>query len=103
EDGIVEIKCPQFATHMANLLGAKEPQDYRPQIQGALWILGREWCDVVSYHPIPDIPKRVIRVHRDEEYIALLSKAVGEFVELMEQERAYLREQYQVGALVGAQ
>ena len=51
DDGGVEIKCPKQETHEA-YLDKKEPwRQYRWQIQGALWVSGREWWDFVSYCP----------------------------------------------------
>lgn len=44
---------------------------YRWQIQGSLWVTGREWWDYVSYHPIfPDPFKlAIVRVERNEKAI----------------------------------
>lgn len=92
DDGLVEIKCPQFGAHMANLLSDGMPSGYIPQVQGNLWILDRQWCDFVSYHPA--LPSKVVRVLRDEEYIDGLRKAVETFVLRMEVDRRYLIDTY---------
>lgn len=47
--GIVELKCPMSATHLAYLRGSKIPADYMPQILHNLWITGAAWCDFVSF------------------------------------------------------
>lgn len=93
DDGMAEFKCPQFAAHMETLISGKVPQDHKPQIQGNLWILDRQWCDFVSYHP--GLPEVVIRVERDQEYIDLLSLEVGQFVHQMRMEREWLANKYQ--------
>lgn len=49
--GIIEIKCPKSATHLANLRAPGVPPRYVPQITHNLWISGAEWCDFVSFDP----------------------------------------------------
>jgi len=49
--GLVEIKCPNTATHIDYLLGQKPPAKYIPQMALQLLCTGREWCDFVSYDP----------------------------------------------------
>ena len=50
-DGLVEIKCPQTATHLETLLGQAVPGKYETQIQFQLACTGRKYCDFVSYDP----------------------------------------------------
>jgi hypothetical protein len=75
-DGIVEIKCPSNpANHLQNLIDGEQFQtDYFAQIQGYLWITGREWCDGVSFDPrFPDDLKiGVTRIQRDQAFIDAL-------------------------------
>lgn len=78
EDGTLEVKCPAAATHVGYLLEGL-PRHYNAQIQGALWLSGRAWTDLLAYHP--DLPPIVQRIERDEEYIAALDAAVSTFVE----------------------
>ena len=76
-DGGLEIKCPSAKTHVGYLIG--EPQnEYRAQVQGCLWITGRDWWDWLSFHP--DMPPALIRFRRDEEFIAALDEAMSEFL-----------------------
>jgi len=49
--GLVEIKCPQPRAHIETMVKRKLPSKYRWQVQGQLWVTGREWLDFVSYHP----------------------------------------------------
>jgi putative phage-type endonuclease len=78
DDSMVEFKCPIETTHREYMLRKDEPPEYRAQIQGQLWVTGRQWCDFVSYHP--DFPENaqliVRRVLRDEAYISNLEAAV---------------------------
>lgn len=54
DDGLVEIKCPGHRAHIETLERRKVPSQYRWQVQGQLWVTGREWLDFVSYHPEHD-------------------------------------------------
>ena len=53
DDGLLEIKCPNPATHIDYLrLPVGEcPKAYFWQVQGQMLATGRAWCDFVSYHP----------------------------------------------------
>jgi putative phage-type endonuclease len=55
DDGLLEIKCPRAANHIATVQADGEiPEDYIPQVTHALWVTGRAWLDFVSY--CPDLP-----------------------------------------------
>jgi YqaJ-like viral recombinase domain len=88
--GLLEIKVPAEHTHVGYLLTRSVDAEYYPQVQGQLWISEREWLDVMSYHP--EMPPALIRVERDEAYIATLSTAVSAFSEQLEAKAAELRE-----------
>lgn len=77
EDGIIEIKCGALWTAIGYFLGSGASADYLHQIHGYLYITGRQWADVISYHP--DIPT-ITRVQRDDDYIDALGKALNTFV-----------------------
>lgn len=89
EDGLLEIKVPAEHTHVSYLLKKAVDQAYYPQVQGQLWISGRKWLDILSYHP--EMPPALIRVERDEAFIALLIEAVGHFSVLLEEYAADLK------------
>lgn len=86
ENGLVEIKTKLAHLQLEVLLADEVPPEHKAQIQGQLWISGREWVDFVSYWP--GLPLFVKRVYRDEPYIANLKTAVdafnSEMLELME-------------------
>lgn len=77
EDGLLELKVPAEHTHVAYLLTRAVDADYYPQVQGQLWVTGRSWLDIMSYHP--EMPPALIRVERDEKFIASLAAAVEAF------------------------
>lgn len=53
------------------------PPEHRAQVQGALWITEREFCDFVAYWP--GMPLFRVRVPRDDGYIANLAGEVARF------------------------
>jgi len=82
-DGLIECKCPlTYANHVRVLVTGKMPDEHMAQVQGGLWITGRKWSDFVSYHPSckTDATKlAVVRVLRDEKYIADMAQKVIRF------------------------
>lgn len=112
DDGLLEVKCPQANNHVGYVLGGlgtfdseawERPKkgasveailrarilagqqcstDYWPQIQGQMWISERRWCDILSYHP--GLTSSVLRVSRDDAYIAKLSRAVEAFADCVD-------------------
>lgn len=109
EGGVVEIKVPSMLNHAQYLLApykeslwfafaplrTKKPRsltvtlpsvaaDHRLQVQGGLWLSGRDWCDVVSFNP-GETPKEkglpivIERVQRDAEVITKIAAAVAVF------------------------
>jgi predicted phage-related endonuclease len=78
-DGIIEIKCPNTSTHISYLQKDKLPPKYIPQVQGQLWITGRQWCDFISFDPRHKRKIHIVKVDRDDEYIAKLKIAVEQF------------------------
>lgn len=81
-DGLLELKVPAEHTHVAYLLKRGVDTDYYPQVQGQLWVTGRSWLDIMSFHP--QMPAAIVRVERNEDYIDMLSRAVTAFSEDLE-------------------
>lgn len=77
DDGGLEIKTALAHIQIERLQKATLPSEHVAQVQGGLWITGRSWWDFVSYSP--GLPPLIIRVERDEAYIAQLAKAVEAF------------------------
>lgn len=77
EDGLLEIKVPAPQTQIEYLLTGEIDREYWPQLQGQLFVSGRKYVDILSYHP--ELPPCIITVERDVEYIACLEKLLGEF------------------------
>lgn len=51
DTGLIEIKCPQPATHIKTLTGAKIDRKYLLQMHWQMICTGRDWCDFVSFSP----------------------------------------------------
>jgi putative phage-type endonuclease len=81
-DGLVEIKCPNTATHIDTLLSGEAPTKYKPQMQWQIACTNRKWCDFVSFDPrLPeDMQLFVKRVERDDAYIAELETEIKQFL-----------------------
>lgn len=81
-DGLVEIKCPNTATHLETLLGQAVPAKYADQMQFQMACTGRKWCDFVSYDPrMPEHMRLFIRrVARDDKRINDLETEIAGFL-----------------------
>jgi putative phage-type endonuclease len=86
KDGLIEIKCPNTATHIDMLLSGKVPAKYLKQMQWQMACTGSQWCDFMSFDPrLPvNMQALIICVLRDEEMIADMEKAVKAFLAEME-------------------
>lgn len=89
DDGGVEFKCPAPKNHIAWSRKGKCPSKHYAQVQGCLYITGRKWWDFMSYHP--DMKPFVVRVERDEEFIAKLAEQISLAVEEIKSEVENLR------------
>lgn len=78
DDGLLEIKTKLPHLQLDVLDKGKLPSEHVAQVQGQLWISGRDYCDFVSYWP--KLPLFCVRVERDEKYIETLSQAVADFL-----------------------
>jgi putative phage-type endonuclease len=96
-DGLVEIKCPNSATHIDTLLGKSVPAKYRTQIMWQLACTGRVWCDFVSYDPrLPETMSLYVeRVHRDDVAIAEMEREVTAFLAEVHDKVTALRNTYE--------
>lgn len=92
-DGLVEIKCPNTATHIETLLSKKVPDKYIIQMLWQMACTGRKWCDYVSFDPrLPENLQLFIkRVPRDDSRIEELSNEVNWFLEEMDEKLEGLR------------
>lgn len=83
DDGCLEIKCPNSATHLDFLLDPMVDKKYICQVQWQMACTGRAWCDFVSFDPrFPlDLQMKIVRINRDNAYIQVLETHVIEFLQ----------------------
>jgi hypothetical protein len=95
-DGMLEIKCPNPATHGETLLNGTIADKYMKQMQFQLACTGRAWCDFASFDPRFPEPMQlwVKRIDRDDAAIAEIEECAAEFLSEVDQTVAKLREQY---------
>ena len=93
-DGLLEIKCPNTATHIDYLLAGIPPAKYVPQMHTQMACTGAKWCDFVSFDPrLPeDLQLLVVRLDRDDAYIQQIETEVKQFLDEVQQVYSQLKE-----------
>lgn len=78
-DGMVEIKTMVSSDTLFKAVVDQDTSEYMDQCQGAMWLLGLAWCDLILW--APDLPKKmsVVRLNRDDNYIDALSRDLVAF------------------------
>lgn len=91
--GLVEIKCPKVATHLAYLIAGVVPATYKNQMMWQMACSGRDWCDFASFRP--DLPEHlqlfVIRYKRDPARIIELETAAVAFLDSVDKMLSQLK------------
>lgn len=75
-DGGLEIKCLRAVNHMVHLMD--DPPAYVGQVQGYMYLTGREWWDILFYNP--SLPRHVVRVERDPKWLAAFVPVLEDFL-----------------------
>ena len=87
-DGLIEIKCPNSATHWSYIKANKPPEKYIIQMQAQMAVTGAKWCDFVSFDP--RMPERsqllIVNVPRDPEFILYMEAEIKQFLSEVEVE-----------------
>lgn len=79
EDSGLEIKVAIPAVQIERLQMGRLPPEHVCQVQGSMWVTGRQSWQFVSY--CPKLPPLILTVERDEGKIAEIAKAVTAFNE----------------------
>jgi len=100
EDGMIEIKCPNTATHLDTLLTGNIDGKYFKQMQFQMSCAGRVWCDFVSFDPrLPaEMQLWVYRVALDAEVVAEIEDKVQAFLAELDARLSELRAKYMAEA-----
>lgn len=80
--GLIEIKCPNTATHIETLISQTIPGKYETQMLWQMACTDTAWCDFVSFDPrMPaDLQLFVKRFHADSARITELETEVKAFL-----------------------
>lgn len=88
KDGLLEIKCPNSATHWEYFKAKEPPKKYFIQMQAQMAVTGAKWCDFVSFDP--RMPERsqllIVNVPRDSEFIVYMEAEIKQFLSEVEAE-----------------
>lgn len=66
DEGILEVKCPAPETLIRYHADGDLPAQYKPQVQGLLFITGRPWCDFYVWHT--HVKAFLLRVEAEVDY-----------------------------------
>jgi putative phage-type endonuclease len=96
-DGLLELKCPNTATHIETLLSGAVPDKYVKQMQFQMACTGRQWCDFASYdNRMPERMRLFVkRLDRDADAIAEIEREVSAFLAELDGKVEALRNQYE--------
>lgn len=90
EDGVLEIKTMVSSDTLFTAVAEGDVSAYMDQCLGYLWLLGRQWVDLVLW--APDLGHMVIkRITRDEAAIEALESDLMEFARLVTKYETSLR------------
>lgn len=87
-DGLLELKCPNPATHVGYLKAGVVPSDYLPQLTHQLLVSGAAYVDFMSYAPnFPEaLQTFLVRLKREDVDLAGYEAAVRAFLREVEDE-----------------
>jgi putative phage-type endonuclease len=96
DDGMLEIKCPNTATHVDTLLTGKIDRKYILQMHWQMICEGRKWCDFVSFDPrLPSAMQLFVkRVEFDEVLAEEITESVKKFLAELNVMERELRERF---------
>ena len=94
DDGLLEIKCPNTATHIDTILSGSVPDKYRKQMLWQMACTGRAWCDFVSFDPrLPgDMQLWSTRVTPEPGELSAMETEVETFIAELDAKIASLKE-----------
>lgn len=91
DDGVLEIKTMVSSDTLFTAVADGDLSAYMDQCLGYLWLLGRQWVDLVLW--VPDLGHMVIkRITRDEDAIEALESDLMAFARMVKQYETTLRD-----------
>jgi putative phage-type endonuclease len=96
EDGLIEIKCPNSATHIETCISKAVPKKYVHQMQWQMACTGRKWCDFISYDPRlpPDMQMFIKRLKRDDALISTMEAETIDFLKELDEKIIELKDAF---------
>lgn len=95
EDGVIEIKTMVSSNTLFKAVVEEDHSDYIDQCNGAMWLLGRQWTDLVLW--CPDLANagrkglHIVRIDRDDDEIEKLEADMMKFAVLVDEYETRLR------------
>lgn len=95
DDGVIEIKTLVSSNTLFKALVEEDHSDYIDQCNGAMWLLGRNWTDLILW--CPDLASagrkglHIIRITRDDDEIEKLEADLMKFAVLVDEFETKLR------------
>ena len=77
DQGLWQIKAPLPQTQVEYWISGEVNERFWPQLQGQLYVSQRSWVDIVCWHDV--LPKVVMRVEPDEQFIKTLDRELQIF------------------------
>lgn len=100
DDGVLEIKCPNTATHIATMQSERHDPQYEWQMLAQMACTGRAWADFVSYDDRLPEPLQYVchRFERDFKRIREMESEVKAFLEELSDLEKEMRERMKEAA-----
>lgn len=94
DDGVLEVKTMVSSATLFTAVADGDISEYIDQCNGYLWLLGRQWVDLVLYAPDLEslgLSLTIIRINRDENAIEELESDLLAFAKLVKSYESKLR------------
>lgn len=101
DDGLIEIKSLVAPWKLVQLWRTHDLSEWIHQIQGGMWITGRQWCDFICWAPqLRSVGKEIYvrRVHRDNAFINQMELDLCRFEALVSETEALMRSEIEIPA-----
>lgn len=90
DDGIIEIKTMVSSDTLFTAFVGGDVSGYIDQCNGAMWLLGRKWVDLVLW--VHDLQRmKIVRIERDDDQIEALEADLMEFERMVTKHQNSLR------------
>lgn len=95
DDGVIEIKTMVSSNTLFKAIVEEDHSDYIDQCNGAMWLLGQQWTDLVLWAPdLADAGHKglhIVRIQRDDEAIEALEANLMRFAVMVDELETKLR------------